>query len=422
MALFRSSCGVYLQSRRVCSRARRLLGGGSDAGTGMRIWKQAIVSLVLLSAAATVWARYFPGAAELLERAGITTASVEPARAERSAGGRVRAGGAGGPRRGGDRGADQRCRLGDRRRAGGAVGVGDALRGRPGGGDRGGRGRLRARGGAAGAARCRERGDRARPRPADARGRRGDACPRPDAGTLAGGERAAAAHGAAGAGPGGAGAARRGAGAGAAGDPGADRRMGRHPRGRHRRPGDERDRGGDARRPVAHPGGFPRAGALRRAGEAGGAGLGAAACPAGARAGRRGGDGRQPDQRRHPHAPGAREPRQCRRPAARRHGLLDHHALSGRRLRGSRSAGDPVERRRRLCLGGRGRRGEAGAGPHRPAQQRRGAGGRRPRARDGGGDARGADAAAGRARSASRATRRRPRAGGRRARGAASPT
>ena len=43
---------------------------------------------------------------------------------------------------------------------------------------------------------------------------------------------------------------------------------------------------------------------------------------------RRGGDGRQPDQRRHPHAPGARELRQCRRHAARRHGLLDHHALS----------------------------------------------------------------------------------------------
>ena len=53
----------------------------------MRIWKQAIVSLVLLSAAAMVWARYFPGAAELLERAGIATASVEPARAARSAGG-----------------------------------------------------------------------------------------------------------------------------------------------------------------------------------------------------------------------------------------------------------------------------------------------------------------------------------------------
>ncbi len=52
----------------------------------MRIWKQAIVSLVLLSAAAVVWARYFPGAAELLERAGIT-APVEPARAERTVGG-----------------------------------------------------------------------------------------------------------------------------------------------------------------------------------------------------------------------------------------------------------------------------------------------------------------------------------------------
>jgi len=45
----------------------------------MRIWKQAIVALVLLAAAATVWARYFPAAAVLLERAGIATASVEPA-------------------------------------------------------------------------------------------------------------------------------------------------------------------------------------------------------------------------------------------------------------------------------------------------------------------------------------------------------
>ncbi|HRO12411.1 efflux RND transporter periplasmic adaptor subunit [Amaricoccus sp.] len=51
----------------------------------MRIWKQAIVSLVLLSTAAVLWARYFPGAAELLERAGITAVSVEPARAERTA-------------------------------------------------------------------------------------------------------------------------------------------------------------------------------------------------------------------------------------------------------------------------------------------------------------------------------------------------
>ena len=250
----------------------------------MRIWKQAIVSLVLLSAAATVWARYFPGAAELLERAGITTVSVEPARAERSA---AVAFAPAAPVVLGA--AVTEARIND---AVSAIGDGRAARSvsvtpyvaGPGGGDRGGRGRLRARGGAAGAARRRERGDRARPRPADARGRRGDAGARPGAGAVAGGERAAAALGAAGAGPGGAGAARRGAGAGAAGDPGADRRVGRHPRGRHRRPGDERDRGGDARRPLAHPGRLPRAGALRRAGEAGGAGLGAAARPAGARA------------------------------------------------------------------------------------------------------------------------------------------
>ena len=57
----------------------------------MRIWKQAIVSLVLLAAAAAVWARYFPAAAGFLERAGIATASVEPAAAGR--GRRARRGG-----------------------------------------------------------------------------------------------------------------------------------------------------------------------------------------------------------------------------------------------------------------------------------------------------------------------------------------
>jgi RND family efflux transporter MFP subunit len=88
MALFGRSGGVYLLSagRVVPELGRQLLGGGSDAGTTMRIWKQAVVSLVLLSAAAVVWARYFPGAAELLERAGIATVAVEPARAERTVG------------------------------------------------------------------------------------------------------------------------------------------------------------------------------------------------------------------------------------------------------------------------------------------------------------------------------------------------
>ena len=56
---------------------------GRTAGTGMRIWKQAIVSLLLLGAAVTIWARTFPPAAEILQRVGIATASVEPARAER---------------------------------------------------------------------------------------------------------------------------------------------------------------------------------------------------------------------------------------------------------------------------------------------------------------------------------------------------
>ncbi len=43
----------------------------------MRVWKQAVVSIVVLGAAAVVWARTFPAAAVLLERAGIATASVE---------------------------------------------------------------------------------------------------------------------------------------------------------------------------------------------------------------------------------------------------------------------------------------------------------------------------------------------------------
>ena len=43
----------------------------------MRMWKQAVVSLVVLGAAVTLWARYFPVAAEFLERAGIATASVQ---------------------------------------------------------------------------------------------------------------------------------------------------------------------------------------------------------------------------------------------------------------------------------------------------------------------------------------------------------
>ncbi len=43
----------------------------------MRIWKQAVISLVVLVAAVAVWARYFPAASALLQRAGIATASVE---------------------------------------------------------------------------------------------------------------------------------------------------------------------------------------------------------------------------------------------------------------------------------------------------------------------------------------------------------
>lgn len=41
------------------------------------MWKQAVVSLVVLGAAVTLWARNFPTAAAFLERAGIATASVQ---------------------------------------------------------------------------------------------------------------------------------------------------------------------------------------------------------------------------------------------------------------------------------------------------------------------------------------------------------
>ena len=43
----------------------------------MRMWKQAVVSLVVLGAAVVLWARTFPTAAAFLERAGIATASVK---------------------------------------------------------------------------------------------------------------------------------------------------------------------------------------------------------------------------------------------------------------------------------------------------------------------------------------------------------
>ena len=86
---------------------------------------------------------------------------------------------------------------------------------------------------------------------------------------------------------------------------------------------------------------------------------------------------RQPGRRGQPHAPGPRQHRQCRRPAARRHVVLDRHEIPRRHLSGGQSAGDPVGRRRRLRLGDRGRQGQARAGPHHPAQHRHGAG-RRP--------------------------------------------
>ncbi len=44
----------------------------------MKLWKQALISIVVLAAAVALWARTFPIAASFLERAGIATASVEP--------------------------------------------------------------------------------------------------------------------------------------------------------------------------------------------------------------------------------------------------------------------------------------------------------------------------------------------------------
>lgn len=49
----------------------------------MRIWKQALVSLAVLGAAAALWVRNFPDAAAVLERAGIATAAVKVGLAER---------------------------------------------------------------------------------------------------------------------------------------------------------------------------------------------------------------------------------------------------------------------------------------------------------------------------------------------------
>ncbi len=53
----------------------------------MRMWKQAVVSLVVLGAAVILWARYFPTAAAFLERAGIATASVQAPDATAQGGG-----------------------------------------------------------------------------------------------------------------------------------------------------------------------------------------------------------------------------------------------------------------------------------------------------------------------------------------------
>lgn len=53
----------------------------------MRIWKQAVVSLVVLGAAAALWARNFPIAADLLGRAGIETASLGRSEGEPPPGG-----------------------------------------------------------------------------------------------------------------------------------------------------------------------------------------------------------------------------------------------------------------------------------------------------------------------------------------------
>ena len=43
----------------------------------MRIWKQAVVSVVVLAAAVVLWARYFPVVSGMLQRAGIATAAIE---------------------------------------------------------------------------------------------------------------------------------------------------------------------------------------------------------------------------------------------------------------------------------------------------------------------------------------------------------
>jgi RND family efflux transporter MFP subunit len=58
----------------------------------MRIWKQTVLSLAVLGAAAALWVRYFPDAAALLDRAGIATASVSTEVAERSPAGAGRGG------------------------------------------------------------------------------------------------------------------------------------------------------------------------------------------------------------------------------------------------------------------------------------------------------------------------------------------
>ena len=99
----------------------------------MRIWKQAVVSVVVLAAAVVLWARYFPQASGILQRAGIATAAIE---ADSAGAGGPGFGGPGARRwcaRPGRRGDGQRQGLGDRRRAGRAVGDGDASGRRAGG-------------------------------------------------------------------------------------------------------------------------------------------------------------------------------------------------------------------------------------------------------------------------------------------------
>ncbi len=64
----------------------------------MRIWTQALVSLAVIATAAVFWARSFPEAAGILERAGIATASVAPGAGTPDApGGQRIAGPGGGP-------------------------------------------------------------------------------------------------------------------------------------------------------------------------------------------------------------------------------------------------------------------------------------------------------------------------------------